>query len=42
MWKKGSKYKTAYISIIIDSTGLGVVPMDRYSLGTCHEMLEKN
>ena len=40
-WKKGSKYKNAYISVTIDSTGLGVVPMDRYSFGTCHEILEK-
>ena len=40
--KKVSKYKTAYISVTIDSSELGVVPMDRYSFGTCHEILEKN
>ena len=39
--KKGSKYKTAYISVTIDGTGLGFVPMDRYLFGTCHEILEK-
>ena len=38
---KGSNYKNVYISVTIDSRGLGVVPMDRYLFGTCHDIVEK-